>query len=880
MAVEKVVLTRMEASQLKDSLNRLFHMEGHRLVFWYDPDREFEGTLAALDLGEVAIVRLDEIGAMALKIKLEMEEPRGKYLVYAPFAEPDREEDWLLDIKLYSHTFHADRASVVLNELGLKQASLRSHIARRLAFCRSQERLDRLKKWVQPEDTDKDLDLKMLAALARAEQPHPFNLLMRIYEGFCENGACNLSSVPKGWEEIQKLELAEAFWELVERTFGYRQGKPSLSDLLIRLLVTDLAIALRGDLPRSLQHFRLPQAKLAGSAAVFLSSWRGSVNHNRTYDLLSRLVGQELKITEALQSLDILVLQDVQTFEAVEALVCRSLRDDLIGGGLSAEQFAETVRMRRDGHWVRQGGEGGGLDYGVAYDALDAAAELQALRRQHEDGLTFASAQAMVEAYRKELLRFDQCYRLFIEAADRVELTGGDLLKELREVVEKIYSGWFLDQVALTWGRFVQPPQGEGLLAHWQVPGIPNQQDFFPTFVQPLQKENPQGKVYVIVSDAFRYEAAEELAGVINRQNRFQATLNCQLGVLPSITTLGMAALLPHKELSFKDGTAEIQVEGLPCASLEQRKKVLESVEGLAVKAADLQAMKRDQGREFVKDARVIYVYHNEIDATGDTASSEEKSFQAVRTTLEELGALISHIINNLNGSRVLVTADHGFLYQETRPGAAEKSGLDHKPAGCLKVKKRYLLGEKLGKEEKVWRGRVQTTAGAAGDMEFWVPRGNNLFHFAGGARFVHGGAMPQEVLVPVVIVKSLRGKAAEASLVRKVNVTQLGSVAKVVNNIQIFKFIQTEAVSERVLPRTLVVALKDGDKLISNEVQLTFDSASSDMNDRVKEARLVMQPGKYDKKKEYHLVLRDAETQAEVERYPLTVDLAFMSDF
>jgi hypothetical protein len=101
-----------------------------------------------------------------------------------------------------------------------------------------------------------------------------------------------------------------------------------------------------------------------------------------------------------------------------------------------------------------------------------------------------------------------------------------------------------------------------------------------------------------------------------------------------------------------------------------------------------------------------------------------------------------------------------------------------------------------------------------------------------------------------------------------------------VVNNIQIFKFIQTEAVSERVLPRTLMVALKDGEKDISNVVQLTFDSVSSDMNERIKEARLVVESGQYDKKKEYHLLLRDADTQAEVERYTIIIDLAFMNDF
>jgi uncharacterized protein (TIGR02687 family) len=426
----------------------------------------------------------------------------------------------------------------------------------------------------------------------------------------------------------------------------------------------------------------------------------------------------------------------------------------------------------------------------------------------------------------------------------------------------------------------MQSEQGESLLEHWQIDEIPNQHDFYPTFVESLHKENPQGKVFVIISDAFRYEAAAELTELINRQNRFKADLKCQLGVLPSITSLGMAALLPHKELTFKSGGVDILTDGQPCATLEQRNKILGTVEGVAIKAPDLQSMKREQGREFVRDAKVIYIYHNEIDATGDTASSEEKAFQAVRTTIRELGALVNHIINNLNGRRVLVTADHGFLYQQTRPGVAEKSAIGKKPAGSMKEKKRYLLGENLGTNDKIWSARLEATAGVAGEMECWLPKGNNLFHFAGGARFIHGGAMPQEVLVPVISIKSLRGKAAVATMVHKVNITQLGNINKVVNNIQIFRFIQTEAVSERTLPRTLMVSLMDGDKSISNVVQLTFDSDSTDMNERVKEARLVVESGDYDKLKEYHLVLRDAETQAEVECYPVGIDLAFANDF
>ncbi len=51
-------------------------------------------------------------------------------------------------------------------------------------------------------------------------------------------------------------------------------------------------------------------------------------------------------------------------------------------------------------------------------------------------------------------------------------------------------------------------------------------------------------------------------------------------------------------------------------------------------------------------------------------------------------------------------------------------------------------------------------------------------------------------------------------------------------------------------------------------------------MDDRKKSARLMVKAGQYDKKREYALVLRDAETKIEYLRIPMTVDLTFINDF
>ena len=53
-------------------------------------------------------------------------------------------------------------------------------------------------------------------------------------------------------------------------------------------------------------------------------------------------------------------------------------------------------------------------------------------------------------------------------------------------------------------------------------------------------------RVFVIISDALRFEIANELGAIINNEKRFKAEVSTQLGVLPSYTQLGMAALLPH----------------------------------------------------------------------------------------------------------------------------------------------------------------------------------------------------------------------------------------------------------------------------------------------------------------------------------------------
>lgn len=155
------------------------------------------------------------------------------------------------------------------------------------------------------------------------------------------------------------------------------------------------------------------------------------------------------------------------------------------------------------------------------------------------------------------------------------------------------------------------------------------------------------------------------------------------------------------------------------------------------------------------------------------------------------------------------------------------------------------------------------------------------LFNFVGGAKYYHGGALLQEIVLPVVTVTEMKGKHRGKSEINQVGVSLIGTHKKIVTNIPRFEFIQTDAVSERYKARTLKISIRDGNELISDEKMLTFDSASSSIDDRKKSVSLALKTGqKFDKKKEYNLVLRNAADDTEYDRLALMIDIAFASDF
>jgi uncharacterized protein (TIGR02687 family) len=540
------------------------------------------------------------------------------------------------------------------------------------------------------------------------------------------------------------------------------------------------------------------------------------------------------------------------------------------------EPIRNIINQRLTGHWVTSASADNSFApraaFHAVYDALLAAGEFLHLWQQHKAQIQFSSAKELYKAYEETLYQFDQIYRHFCEAANIAEAKGWDIAKSLRPEIENHYVHGFLSSLALAWGGFLEP--SNGLLSNWRLDQIPSQFRFYERNVAAWVNSGENRRAYVIISDAFRYEAAQELCGIINNKTRMEASISSQLGVLPSYTALGMASLLPHRKLQYC-GT-DVLADGKSSAS-NNRNAILEMVEGGAIKAGDLMAMKKEEGRDFVREKKLVYIYHDVVDSTGDTAKTEGKTFEAVRQAIDELANLISHVTNNLNATHVVVTADHGFLYSDTQPNETDKTTLKDKPSGAIVAKKRYILGNGLSPQENAWKGAVRTTAGVDDDTEFLIPKGTSLFHFVGGARFVHGGAMPQEICVPVLTIKQVRGKDTKT---KPVTVHVLGSQHRITTGTCRFQLLQMEAVGERLKPVTLRVGVFEGEEQVSNIQTVKFDSETSNLEERKKWVMLTLTGKSYEKRKPYRLVLTDAESGIEQQSVEVIIDRAVADDF
>ena len=114
----------MDVDNISRELNRRFleplkEFYKRRIIFWYDEDREFEEKLDGLQLDNAKIVRLTGSNTFAVKKLLCADDLSSNFLVYSPLSFQKDDDNWLINVQLYSEEFRADLVSIWIDEMGL-----------------------------------------------------------------------------------------------------------------------------------------------------------------------------------------------------------------------------------------------------------------------------------------------------------------------------------------------------------------------------------------------------------------------------------------------------------------------------------------------------------------------------------------------------------------------------------------------------------------------------------------------------------------------------------------------------------------------------------------------------------------------------------------
>ncbi|WP_430228639.1 BREX-1 system phosphatase PglZ type A [Nitrosomonas communis] len=840
--------------QIQAALKKLF--EKHRIVFWYDAKQELRDDFESLSLPGIEKLELTN-NEYGIKYRLLREQPEQKFLLYREGPQPADLDNWLLDVQLAHGEFRTDQVAIWLSELELS-LEFTDVVQAHAEFFQAVRRKDALKKLLKADDDAGQIRLKMLAACTGSEPRMDAIVEHLLDELSVISGQWSIENPGDKFKLVQRCKLDAWFWEQMKRHYGYESAEPSIRDFVIKLFKDCYFQHFTG-------HYPLTTDRLSSDALVFLKRWKDSRQFEGGFETLSGECAEVLGIEQDLAKRDFRELIELDYFRLIDQKIISDLVRAVSARTASSGDVAIWVRQRRQGHWYRE--------YRHLYEAVDYAAQFT--HALGEAKLAMDSLAEGVQRYSRFWYQLDQLYRKFTY---HVRMSGqASLMGSLTEQIENLYSNNYLLKLGDRFQNFVDAA------SKWEAFPVRKQKEFFEHWVRPfLRKEN---KVCVIISDAMRYEIGDELLSLIRQEDRYSAELEPVLSMLPSYTQLGMAALLPSKELVIADNeTGAVLVDGQSSQGTVNRSKILQAAlngRGEAIAAEDFMQLDRDNSRELLKRNDVLYIYHNRIDHTGDKMHSEGQAFEAAEQTLGDIVRLIKKL-TAANANNILVTADHGFIYQHRPLDESDFASVEAQGEVILYRDRRFVLGKGLNKASSLHKFTSEQL-GLAGEVEVQIPKSINRLRLKGsGSRFVHGGASLQEVVIPVLKINKKR-----QSDVTAVEVDILRGDSSVITSGQLaVTMYQAVPVTDKIQPRVLRAGIyTEAGDLISDNHDLSFDLSSDNPRERELQVRFVL-TRKADEANGQEVILRLEEKHAGTSHYKEYKSLryvmrrSFTSDF
>ena len=433
--------------------------------------------------------------------------------------------------------------------------------------------------------------------------------------------------------------------------------------------------------------------------------------------------------------------------------------------------------------------------------------------------LTLNTPDEYVMRYQEDYYVIDQLYRqseeLYFKIDPSCELFT--TIQQTKSNLDQNYSK-LSNRLNLEWIRCIKDAGGMNEVH------LLRQYDFYEKRIKPIQK-----KVVVIVSDALRYEVAQELIGELAK-SRHIATLKPALAMLPTETKYCKPSLLPHNELKLygQGDTQDLAVDNHILNTTEKRSEHLQRYRdgAICVPFETVAEYNVDKNREIFKHS-LVYIFHDIIDKTGHDGNAKQVT-QSCREAITELATMIPKIHASYNVTEVYVTSDHGFLFNDIAFAEKDKHKITD---DTMERSSRYYLthsGDEVNGIVKFPLNDVSAMVNG-NDVFVAVPQGTNrLAAPSGGYMFTHGGASMPEIIIPVITSRQERTDSKQP-----VGVMVLDRKLSMQASRLRFKLLQTEAVSMDMKERLIKVALYYNDEAVTPVKDILLDRTDPSLDNR-----------------------------------------------
>lgn len=864
-------MASMDLETVIQDLNRRFAVPltefyRRRIIFWHDEDREFEDRLEEIQLDNAKLVVLTGSNNFAVKKLLTVDDKTSNFLVYSPLSYNKPDDNWLINIELYSEEFRADLNSIWMDEMGLPASPiLRKQVKAYRKFFNAKDRRAKVAALNKNITTAAQLHLAVMAAICGIKDTQPNSIIRAVIKAGLD---MDINSI---YQSFVNYGAENPFWVMVAQATGYREGDDSnLGRLAIHALLTATTRTMKADNLAGLDSFiSIPHQSYCYD---FISDWLHSDDNMQLYEI-ARYVEDEARLHQRFGRLPVEDLVDTECFPCINECILTHLMTDINDHIINVDAITATVEKRRTMVWYDT--------VSCYYDGILQVANMQAFYHDHASGFHTVEPKAVWKKYTETYYKMDTYYRLFHLCFARCLKASNpvldDLFKHVVEKVEGLYTHWFLGQLGSNWSDIC----AEELAQYGRIMEVPQQENFYRSNVA-----NADTRIFVIISDALRYEVAASLAEQLRRETQSKVELSSCGAIFPTITKFGMAALLPHKELSVAEksgGGLSVLADGQSTESTNRDKLLkLAHAESVALQYKNIIGMKRAERSALVKGMDIVYIYHDKIDEASHTADSTV--FAACDEAILEIKNMVRIIVNEFGGTRILITSDHGFLY--TYSPLAEDGKLDKTSFNQQDVEygRRYAIMQQGSKPDYLLP--VKFLDGNTG-FEAFAPRENVRIKMnGGGLNFVHGGTSLQEMVVPVIDYHYLRNdsKAYQRNRdkydTKRVTLSLLSASRKISNMIFSLNFYQKEAVTANRSAATYLLYFTDASgKQISDIVKIIADKTSDNGQDRTFRCSFNLKPLKYSNRDSYYLVIADETGLQMPQREEFQIDIAFAVD-